>query len=355
MGKLVSYSQNAFVEGRQILDAVLVANEAIDSRKRSASAGLVCKWTLKRLMITLIGILVNGTPTEFFSTYRGLRQGDPLSPYLFVLIMEAFSSLISKAEEKGFIRGSGKVRIRLEKIQREFLWGDVEGRRRIHLVRWTAICKDKKYGGLGLRHLKEFNHALLGKWLWRFSLERESFGGKSLLVNLERGKGVGPLERFWWDYWAGESKLKDLFPLLFRIASHNSALVADLWGRQGDGGGGWEVHFRRPFHDWELGEGALDCGAFFFWGGVGVPEFKRNRRMFQEEEKSDMSLKNLFLRALLEWFLFFSFVALATSAKGDLKEVLKSISEGTVDWESKLIGELTKVSARHSHQYLGNG
>ena len=52
-----------------------------------------------------MAVLVNGTPTEFFSTFRGLRQGDPLSPYLFVLIMEAFSSLISRAEEKGFIRG----------------------------------------------------------------------------------------------------------------------------------------------------------------------------------------------------------------------------------------------------------
>ena len=52
-----------------------------------------------------MAVLVNDTPTEFFSTFRGLRQGDPLSPYLFVLIMEAFSSLISRAEDKGFIRG----------------------------------------------------------------------------------------------------------------------------------------------------------------------------------------------------------------------------------------------------------
>ncbi|RVW63855.1 Ferredoxin-3, chloroplastic [Vitis vinifera] len=59
------------------------------------------------------------------------------------------------------------------------------------------------------------------------------FGGKSLLENLERWRGVGPLERhtrFWWDIWVGDSKLKDVFPTLFRIAAHKSASVADLWG-----------------------------------------------------------------------------------------------------------------------------
>ena len=42
--------------------------------------------------------------------------------------------------------------------------------------------------------------------------------------------------------------------MLFKIATHNSTAVADLWGKQGGGGGCWEVHFRRSFQDWELEE-----------------------------------------------------------------------------------------------------
>ena len=52
-----------------------------------------------------MAVLVNGSPVDFFLTSRGLRQGDLLSPYFFVLHMEALNSLIAKAEHGGFIRG----------------------------------------------------------------------------------------------------------------------------------------------------------------------------------------------------------------------------------------------------------
>ena len=48
-------------------------------------------------------MLINGSPTSIFKSSRGLRQGDPLSLYQFVLGMEAFSILIDKAASKGFL------------------------------------------------------------------------------------------------------------------------------------------------------------------------------------------------------------------------------------------------------------
>ena len=66
-----------------------------------------------------------------------------------------------------------KVANRMEKVHRDFLWSGIDAPK-VPLVEWAKVCMPVQNGGLGIRRLRRFNFALLGKWLWRYGTERDA-------------------------------------------------------------------------------------------------------------------------------------------------------------------------------------
>ena len=70
---------------------------------------------------------------------------------------------------------------KLDKINRDFLWGSTNEKRRMHMVGWNKIVKSKEEEGLGIQEARAKNIALLSKLHWRIYQEQEAPWAKVIL------------------------------------------------------------------------------------------------------------------------------------------------------------------------------
>jgi len=70
----------------------------------------------------------------------------------------------------------------VESLFNNFFGGGSEDHMKISWIGWHNVCLQKEYGGLGVRQLREFNYALLGKWCWRMLVDRGDFWYRVLVA-----------------------------------------------------------------------------------------------------------------------------------------------------------------------------
>ncbi|GJW38180.1 RNA-directed DNA polymerase, eukaryota [Tanacetum coccineum] len=104
---IISNVQTAFLPNRQILDGPFIINELLARCHHKKHSAMVFKIDFAKAYdsIRMASILVNGSPTKEFQFHRGLKQGDPLAPYLFIIIMESLHLSFSRVIEAGIFTG----------------------------------------------------------------------------------------------------------------------------------------------------------------------------------------------------------------------------------------------------------
>lgn len=135
MQTVISESQSIFIQGRQFLEGVLIANEVVDDARKIKKELLLFKfnlekafdsvdwkyletvmfkmnfptlwqkWIMECVSTASTSILLNGCLTNEFKFQRRLRQAYPLSPFLFLIGVEDLNILMKAVAEAGIFSG----------------------------------------------------------------------------------------------------------------------------------------------------------------------------------------------------------------------------------------------------------
>ncbi|XP_035544681.1 uncharacterized protein LOC118348042 [Juglans regia] len=313
MEKIISKSQNAFAnEGHiQSLKAILLCFEAVSGLKINlAKTEMVAVGEVRNIrgLANILGCGVVSLPLK----YLGLPLGASFkAKTIWEGVLEKFERRLA-GWKRLYLSKGGRITLmksilsnlptyylslfplpasiasRIEKLQRDFLWSGLGDERKFHLVGWENVCSPLRDGGLGVRNVRAFNKALLGKWLWRYNHERGALwkgvvdmkygserwgwcskegrgtygvglwkfirkGWGSFASNTRLRLGDGSRISFWQDVWLGNTALKDAYPMIFRIAREKEAMVADLRVLN-QGTQEWTINLTRDAHDWEVNE-----------------------------------------------------------------------------------------------------
>jgi hypothetical protein len=132
---VISKTQTTFLPGRNILEGVVILHETLHELRRKKRKGVIMKmdfehaydkvswsflmeilarkkvpskwreWVEQVISGGRVVIDLNGEPGNYFRSFKGLKQGDSLSPLLFNLVADGLATLLTKAREAGLIRG----------------------------------------------------------------------------------------------------------------------------------------------------------------------------------------------------------------------------------------------------------
>ncbi|RVW57124.1 Ubiquitin carboxyl-terminal hydrolase 5 [Vitis vinifera] len=259
LGKVVLADQNAFLRGRQILDASLIANEVVDYWQKRKEKGLVCKLDIEKaydsinwnfLMKVLhkmdfgsrwmewiwwcistakFSVLVNGVPAGFFSSSKGLRASN--SSWLDLAWFEAASGLRINLAKSELIPVGEVEDIEVMTVELGCKVGDFPVKYLglpLEPITKPCLCGmgviGVKYGQEGCGWRTNEARGTFGVGVWKEILKEASWCWDNIEFKVGRGTKV----KFWTDHWCGNTVLSQKFPKLYAMTIFRNATVNEV-------------------------------------------------------------------------------------------------------------------------------